>query len=70
MAGYSVPENREKALQEYCHQIQYHRLQRRIATQLQRLRETEDGHDPEGASHWAKLEYELERERYRLGENG
>jgi len=69
LLGDPVPENREKALQEYCRQIRYHRLQRQIAAQMERLPQGENGDDPEGLSKWIEQEFELERKRYDLEEN-
>jgi len=70
LLGDPVPENRDKALQEYCRQIRYHRVQRQIALQLQRLGQVGDPRvQDERLAKWIEKEYELERERYRLGEN-
>ena len=65
-AGDPLPENRQKAFEQYCQQIRYHQLQQKIARQLEHLKENDQKNNPEFQSDWMKQEFRLEQERYSL----
>lgn len=70
LMGDPVPENREKAFQEYCRVIRYHQLQQRIARQTAALQSAGEQSETDGLFQHISKRNQLEKERYGLGERG